>query len=237
MAGPKRPPTSARPAALLVVAVAVLLASCTGSEPSAAPPTRPPSSALATSASPSASPTGGKTKPPHHKPPHHRTFRFRVTNERSTLTTRRLSAAKARRATRKTTKAIKQRFDQLFRQTFVDPNRWKTAKYGQAFQASFAGHARDVARTSRKKLTLGPDAGKKFESVREAQGRLQVNVLIGPQGGPITASVQAWFNEKAARTSGGTTAVVSDGRYFLQPVEKRGWIIVAFHVWRHDHKL
>jgi hypothetical protein len=220
------------------MAVAVLLASCTGGEkPSAAPPSGGTPSAPATTAPPSASPSPGKTKPPHRTPKHRPVFRFRVTNERPTLTTKRMREAKARRATRKATKAIKQRFDRLFRQTFVDPHHWRNAKYGRAFQAAFAGQARDVARTSRKKLTLGPSAGRKFESVSQATGKLQVNVLIGPQGGPITAAVRAWFNEKARRTGGGTTAIVSDGRYFLQPVKKRGWIIVAFHVGRHDHKL
>ena len=73
--------------------------------------------------------------------------------------------------------------------------------------------------------------------MREAIGRLTINVLIGSRGGPVTASVQARFNEKAVRPNGRTTVVVSEGSYFLQPVSKRGWVIVAFHVGRHDHPL
>jgi hypothetical protein len=127
--------------------------------------------------------------------------------------------------------------DQLFRQTFVDPRNWKDAKYYGPLSGFFAGLARDVALKSRKKLTLGPDAGKKFESVREASGRLRIRVLVGAAGGPVTASVQADFHEKAKRTDGGTTVVVSEGNYFLQPVKERGWVIMAFRVGRHDHAL
>ena len=252
MPGPTRTRT-ARPAALallLVLTAALLLAACTdGSNPSAAG--SPTSGAPATS-SPGTTGTSGTTSPtpsgsakpskpskPSNtsKPPKHRApFAFRVAHTGHTLTTRKLGAAKLHHAMQETVPAIKRRFDQLFRMTFVDPAHWKTAKYGEAFQTIFGGQVRQKAAASLEKLTLGSDAGKRFVSVGQPAGQLNVNVLIGAGGGPVTALVRATFNEKARRTDGGTTVIVVDGRYYLSP-SKRGWLIDGFRVGRHDHEL
>jgi hypothetical protein len=147
-----------------------------------------------------------------------------------------MARAKVHRATQRTSTAIKRRFDALFRMTYVDPRRWRSAKYEKAFQTFFGGQVRPVAAERRQKLTLGPDAGTRFTAVREAVGLLRVNVLIGAGGGPVTALVRATFKERAVRTNGGTTLIVSDGTYYLQP-SKHGWVIDAFQVGRHDHAL
>ncbi|HXJ66911.1 MAG TPA: hypothetical protein VNN79_24410 [Actinomycetota bacterium] len=247
MPGPERSTITARPAALAsicLVTAAVLLAGCTdGSKPAAqGTPTSgaPATSSLATpgTTSPGPTPSGKPTKSPKPpKPPAHRgPFAFRVDHVGNTLTTRKLGPAKIHRATRETVRAVRKRFDQLFRMTFVDPAHWKSAKYGEAFQDFFGGQVRQLAAGRRQKLTLGPDAGKRFVSVGQPTGRLKVNVLIGSGGAPVTAVVHAAFNEKAKRTNGGTTVVVVDGAYYLSP-SKHGWVIDGFRVGRHDHPL
>jgi hypothetical protein len=242
LAGPTRPPRIARPAALLLVAA--LLAACTGGGPQ---PTSPPVSTSAgpsTSGAPGASGTTspppsspGTTKPSHHPPARHAAFRFHAARTRHTLVVRKMGRATVSRATRSSARAIKQVFDALYRQTFVDPAHWRTGRYGETFQTFFGGQVRAVATKHLVKLTLGPDAGKRFERVRESAGRLAIDVLIGAGGAPVTASVHATFNEKAVRTNGGVTVVVSDGHFYLQPAGKRGWVIDAFRVGRHDHPL
>jgi len=147
-----------------------------------------------------------------------------------------LKPAKVRRATRGPARNIKERFDAMFRMAFVDPGVWREGKYGPMFERFFAGRARETARDHKRTLTLGPDAGRLVRSVREASGQLKIRVLVGPGGGPVTASARALFFEKAVRTRGrGQTVIVSDGRYFLLP-GKHGWTIQGFSVKRHDHR-
>jgi len=150
--------------------------------------------------------------------------------------TAKLGPAKVRRATRGPARNIKERFDAMFRMAFADPHVWREGKYGPVFERFFAGRGREIARGHKRTLTLGPDAGRLFRSVQEASGQLKISVLIGAGGGPVTASVQALFFEKAIRTQGrGRTVIVSDGRYFLMP-GKHGWTIQGFSVRRHDHR-
>ncbi len=239
MSGPTSSPRPLRPAALLVAAA--LFAACTGGSPAAAPTGTPPAGPTATTApGPGATGTPSSVKPTKHGPPpkHHRQrpFRFRIAHVGHTLTTGRLGSVKVHRATVGSVQAIRVRFTSLFRMTYVDPSTWRSAKYGEAFRRFFGGGVRASATEHRQKLTLGPDAGHRFASVWGQVGTLKVNVLIGAGGGPVTALVRARFAEKAVRTKGGTTVVVSDGTYYIQP-SKRGWTIQAFQVGRHDHPL
>jgi len=235
--GAIRPPTLLRPAAILLAAV--LFAGCTGGSKQAADTATPrgTSPSAASTSEPEPTPTPTKSKPkPKPKPKPAGPFSFRVVAVGQTLTNGRLKAPKINHATHRAVKAVHQRFDALFRATYIDPSHWKDASYWKAFQTAFAGQARSAALIHRQKLTLGADAGKKFGSVRGPVGRLSVKVLLGPGGGPVTALVHATFKEKAARTSGGTSLIESDGRYYVEP-SKRGWVIVAFRVGRHDHGL
>jgi len=227
-----------RPAAVLLAAG--LFAACTGSSPTAAPNTATSGGAATTASSPtpagSPSPPakqGGPPKQPHHQ---QRPFRFRIVHVGHTLTTTKLGSVKVHKATVGSAQAIQLRFNNLFDMTFVDPSSWKTSKYGEAFQRFYGGQVRATAAQHQQKLTLGPFAGKRFTSVWGPSGSLKVNVLIGAQGGPVTAVVRAQFSEKAVRADGGTTVVVSDGTYYVQP-SKAGWTIAAFQVGRHDHPL
>ena len=242
MTGPKRQPVL-RPVALLMMAAAVVLASCSGGEPSAAP-----SHARSPATSPPASTTGAEPsgsqsvkppdKPPKRPPPKTkpRPFRLRLDGVRSTLTNRKMRVQKAGRVARRAAAAIRQRFEGLFKATYIDPGAWRKAKYGPAIGKYFGGQVRGNARDHLSKLTLGPFAGNEFERVREAAGRMRINVLIGKGGGPVTAFVDATFQEKAVRSNGTVTVVVSDGTYFVAP-SKHGWVIQAFTVGRHDHRL
>jgi hypothetical protein len=219
------------------VLTAALLAGCTGGSQLASGPTSGASGAPSGAASTTAPAPTKSTKParPTRRPPKPTgPFRFRLAHAGSTLTASHQKKAKIRRATSRTAADIHKRFDSLFRMTYVDPAHWKDERYGEAFQTFFGGQVRPIASHSLRKLTLGPDAGNQFESVGQPTGRLNVKVLIGPGGGPVTALVRATFNERAHRTNGGTTVVVSDGRYYLQP-SSRGWVISAFSVGRHDH--
>jgi hypothetical protein len=223
------------------VAVAVLLASCSGGEPKAAgshSASVAPSSSPGTTTGPDPSPKPTKpgTKPTKHPTPAPKPFRMRLESVRHTLTRKHMNEEKVRRAMKGPVGAIRQRFEGLFRATYIDPAAWRNAKYGPAIEKFFGGTVRPVAREHLRKLTLGPDAGKQFESVREPGGRLKITVLIGPGGAVETAAVRATFTEKAVRPGGRTTVVVSDGRYYLRP-SKKGWVIEAFQVGRHDHPL
>jgi hypothetical protein len=220
---------------------AVLFAACTGGSPAAAPTGSSAGSAATTAPSPGHSGTPSPVKPTKHGPPpkprhRPRPFRFRIANVGHTLTTGKLGPVKVHRATVGSAQAIQLRFTNLFRMTYVDPSSWKPSKYGEAFQRFFGGQVRAAATEHRQKLTLGPDAGQRFASVWGPVGTLKVKVLIGAEGGPVTALVRARFTEKAVRTNGGTTVVVSDGTYYVQP-SKGGWTIQAFQVGRHDHPL
>ncbi|MFL5797310.1 MAG: hypothetical protein ACJ77A_05185 [Actinomycetota bacterium] len=229
-----RSPHVPRPAALalLAVAVAVLLAACTSSGP--APPSRGSPSASATSAS-ATSPPGSSVPPaasPTHKPPG--PFRFRLEGVNPSPTGK-LRHDKARRTAHLAAQRIRDRFDSLFRTTFVDARSWRPGSYGKALTQSFGGHVLPVARRHLKALSLGLAAGRRFERVMGASGHMKVNVLIGPKATVVTASVHAVFQERAIAKNGRTTIIVSDGHYFVRP-GKRGWVIDAFSVRRHDHR-
>ena len=220
---------------------AALFAACTGGSPTAAPTGSSAGSSATTAPIPSRSGTPSSVKPTKHGPPpkhphQSRPFRFRIAHAGHTLTNGKLGPVKVYRATVGSAQAIQQRFTSLFRMTYVDPSGWKSAKYGEAFQRFFGGPVRAAATGHRQKLTLGPDAGQRFASVWGPVGILKVNVLIGAEGRPVTALVRARFSEKAVRANGGTTVVVSEGTYYVQP-SKQGWTIQAFQVGRHDHQL
>jgi len=245
VAGPIHPPAFLRPAALALMAVAVLLASCSGDEPAAAPSRGSPSpvattgSTTAPPTTPSKPPKSPKptSKPPKQQPPPKpKPFHLRLESVHHSAASRKLRPAKLRRATFRPARAIQQRFEGLFKATYIDPAAWRKARYGPAIERYFGGQVRPVARAHLSKLTLGPFAGKEFESVREPGGRIKVNVLVGAGGTPVTASVRATFTMKAVRANGGTTVIVSDGFYYVRP-SKGGWVIDAFRVGRHDHRV
>jgi len=142
---------------------------------------------------------------------------------------------KARRTAHLAARKIRDRFNALFRTTFVEAASWRRGSYGTALVRLFGGHILPVARRHLRALSLGRAAGRRFERVLGAHGRLKVNVLIGPKATAVTASVHAVFQERAVEKNGRTTIVVSDGHYFVRP-GKRGWVIDAFSVRRHDHR-
>jgi hypothetical protein len=117
---------------------------------------------------------------------------------------------------------------------FINPRSWQRGDYRVALSV-FGGHTRPLARKHLRILTLGLDAGRRFERVTSSRGRLKVNVLIAPNTAPATASVHAVFQERAVPKQGRATIIVSDGHYFVRPT-KHGWVIEAFEVRRHDHR-
>jgi hypothetical protein len=163
-----------------------------------------------------------------------RPFQFRLLQGVASRTAEHHNA-RAGRAAREAAHAIRGRFDSLFRLSYLCPSAWRRGRYGPALSRFFGGHVRLVARHHLGILTLGPDAGRTFESVEGAGGRLRVNVLTSAKGKPVTAAVHAVFWEKARRKKGRPTYILSDGHYFVRPA-KGGWVIDAFLVRRHDHQ-
>jgi hypothetical protein len=211
----------------VAAALVVLLAACTSSGPTPRGGGSRSASGTAQSGSP-ASPGASPTR----KPPG--PFRFRLVGVHPSPTSK-LRHDKARRTAHLAARRIRDRFDALFRTTFVDARSWRSGSYGTALVRSFGGHVLPVARRHLRALSLGRAAGRRFETVHGASGRMKVNVLIGPKATAVTASVHAVFMERVVEKSGRTTIVVSDGHYFVRP-GKGGWVIDAFTVRRHDHR-
>jgi hypothetical protein len=120
----------------------------------------------------------------------------------------------------------------LYATAFLDPSAWHSGRYERAWDL-FAGDVVKSARDHQEVLTLGTKAGATYQSVAARQSRLDVKVLMDRSGNPSTAVGTVAFTARGEQTSGGATAIVSDGQFFLRP-GSHGWIIDAFDVRRHD---
>src|SRR5207247_3224792 len=103
---------------------------------------------------------------------------------------------------------IRDELGRMYRLAFLVPADWRHDRYGPAYRF-FAGDARVSARSHARLLTLGPDAGGRFDRVVSAHGTLKVQVLLDRGGHPFTAVARADFRARAARTGGGATLVRS----------------------------
>ncbi len=160
-------------------------------------------------------------------------FHFRVAKFTPVKGSSRTPVAVVRRVTRRAVGNIRDGLERMYRLAFLVPADWQHDRYGPAF-AFFSGDARTSARKHTSLLTLGPDAGRRFEAVASARGTLKIQVLLDRGGHPVTAVATVDFRAKAVRTAGGTTLVHSLGSYFLRP-SKHGWLIDGFEVRRKDH--
>jgi hypothetical protein len=125
---------------------------------------------------------------------------------------------------------IKLVLSQLYSQTFLDPANWREGTYEGAW-ALFAPKAAEAARADEATLSLGPDAGTAYDSVKPAGGSLKLSVLMDEAGDPFTAVATVKFAAKATETDGDVVVLVSTGEYFLRPVGD-SWRIFGYEIER-----
>ena len=127
---------------------------------------------------------------------------------------------------------IEQTLDHLYVAAFIDPNAWRSGHYGEAWRL-FTSDALPTARSDETALTLGPGAGRTFQSVAPHRGKLVVRVLMDRMGHPSTAVALVHFAARGLREGGPPAAIRSSGQYFLRPSPK-GWSIYGYQVKRDD---
>jgi hypothetical protein len=159
--------------------------------------------------------------------------RLRVTRVDRVFVGPRPAQRAVRRTMRRVVTAVRSHMTRLYRAAFVNWDSWRTGRYGEAIML-FQRRSRRAARKDLAVLTLGPRAGDRYASVISAWGRLRVQALLGPRAGPLTAVATVFFRARAETLDGDVRIIVSEGRYFLQPVGPR-WAISAYRVRRRDH--
>ena len=120
--------------------------------------------------------------------------------------------------------------DQLYFRAFVDPGSW--GDYADAF-ALFDGRAAASAERDADVLTLGPEAGDRFESLEPTSGSLSISVLTNGQDAPVSAVAEVEFLADATGTDGSTSEIASTGSFYLRQVDGT-WRIFAYRVDRDD---
>jgi hypothetical protein len=127
---------------------------------------------------------------------------------------------------------IRSTLNRLYRTAYVDPNAWKTGRYGDIW--SLFDHATlPKARSDLGTLTLGENAGSTYESVTPTLGKLSVRVLLDHAGNPSTAVAIVSFRATGDQMHGGIAAIHSKGQYFLRPAEN-AWSIYGYDLMRQD---
>jgi hypothetical protein len=120
----------------------------------------------------------------------------------------------------------------MFTAAFLDPANWD-GDYEDVF-ATFDDAARPSAEENVQTLTLGADAGDRFETVKRPKGSFSYRVLFSPDGDPDTVVVTFSFSAFGEGTDGTYTSIVSDGQLFMR--DAGGWRITAFSVARNDEE-
>jgi len=189
--------------------------------------------AVSSGASPTVSPTPTIPISPVPPAPPTPSFEFRLLKFAPVRGSTRTRLNVVREVTRRAVHNIRDELGRMYRLAFLDPAGWQQARYAPVFRF-FAGDARTSARGHVRLLTLGPDAGRRFERVTVPGGSLKVKVLLDRGGHPVTAVANASFHARATELEGGMVLVRSEASYFLRP-SKRGWLIFGFEVRRKDH--
>ena len=126
---------------------------------------------------------------------------------------------------------IRSTLNRLYRTAYLDPNAWKTGRYGDIW--SLFDHATlPKARSDLGTLTLGENAGSMYEDVIPAVAKLRVRVLLDHAGNPSTAVAIVSFRA-TGELQGGIAAIHSKGQYFLRPAEN-AWSIYGYDLMRQD---
>jgi hypothetical protein len=115
----------------------------------------------------------------------------------------------------------------LYRTSFVDPWLWSAGTF-PGLVDSFAPRARAGARRDLGDLTLGNTA-RRLDGVDPRRARLDVGVLLGDRGRPISATAAMDFRAVGTGPAVGLVPIRHEGRYVLRPSGER-WLIVAYDV-------
>jgi hypothetical protein len=117
----------------------------------------------------------------------------------------------------------------LYKAQFLDPANWQNGDYSSAW-AMYDGQALSDAKKNVDVLTLGTDAGSKYDTVTPspAKQNLPVKVLLDAKNKPMQAVATVTFTAKA-KGSDGTTTITSQGQYLLA-ASGGGWKVYGFSV-------
>jgi hypothetical protein len=123
--------------------------------------------------------------------------------------------------------------ESLYSSGFLDAEALTSGDYSAAFDA-FAGGARPEARKHEAVLTAGIGADL-FSRIEPTEGTVRMRVLLGSSGQPVSVVGVVAFEAEAFGDEG-AVRFVSQGQYFLEPVDG-DWRIVSFEVQRRDVEL
>jgi hypothetical protein len=136
--------------------------------------------------------------------------------------------AEAQRVSKETTTVI----DDLYTAAFLDPDNWTNGTYDSAFEV-FDEASGQEARSGLDALTAGASAGETFDDIQPGPSVIHSRVLMDAKGQAASVVARVTFTARAANTDGTITLLVSDGEFFLRPVDGE-WKVVAFDVRRAD---
>jgi len=136
--------------------------------------------------------------------------------------------AEAERASKETTVVI----DDLYTAAFLDPDNWTNGTYDSAFEVFDEPSGRE-ARSGLDALTAGASAGETFDDIQPGRGVIHAEVLMDAKGHAASVVAHVSFTARATNKDGTFTVFVSEGEFFLRPVDGE-WKVVAFDVQRAD---
>jgi hypothetical protein len=122
--------------------------------------------------------------------------------------------------------------DDLYTAAYLDPDNWTNGTYDSmldAFDAKAAAQAQSDLAT----LTAGASAGDTFDDIQPGRGQVRSEVLMDAKGKAASVAARVTFTARATNLDGTITLMVSEGEFFLRPVDG-GWKVVAFNVKRAD---
>jgi hypothetical protein len=125
--------------------------------------------------------------------------------------------------------------DTVFTEAFLDPNNWKDGSYDSAFDGFSDQAATSASGPGLATLTLGADAGDRYEKVSPSKGSIRFDVLFDREGNAFSVAAHVKFYALAQRTDDTYVAIVSHGVMFLRP-SGGTWQVVGYDMKRNDHE-
>lgn len=162
-------------------------------------------------------------------------FAFRLRDTEAVITSAE-AAGDAGEETQQAAEEVTLTLTRLYSLAFLDPENWRAGSYQTMLDFFADGAARDAAAQDEESLTLGEDAGVRFEEVLPSGGKLDVEVLLDTQGQAFTAVAHVQFTAKAEGSDGTTTVVGSRGQYFMRLGSEGTWTIYAYKVKRDERE-
>jgi hypothetical protein len=170
----------------------------------------------------------GDDDAPSPETPH---FTFKV-DGRSAVSTIEVETKKLKGPTKEASQQTADLLQSVYTAGYLDPANWQDGSYDTVLQA-FDEPARAAAQGDIESLTVGADAGQRFERIEPARSKLSVTVLFDDENEAATIEADATFSVTATSPDGSRTKILSLGRYLLQPAGS-DWKITAFEVDRRE---